>query len=129
MIWTPNGNNVSVLPPSPGDLFVVTTIDGKRVFVEAISKYASAVSTAEAFARATTQPRAFTVKVLCMSFAELLAHMGHTREDYVKRLTPEDAEADRQAAIRHCMDMLRTCNEPQVRADALDILKELGAIQ
>jgi hypothetical protein len=129
MIWTPNGNHVSVLPPSPDDLFVVTTIGGKRVFVEAISKYESAIRTAEAFARATTQPRPFTVKVLCMTFAELLTHMGHRREDYAKLLTPEDAEADRQAAIRHCMDMLRNCNEPQVRADALEILKELGAIQ
>jgi hypothetical protein len=32
MIWTPNGNNVAVLSPSPGDLFVVTTIGGQRVF-------------------------------------------------------------------------------------------------
>lgn len=128
MIWTPNGNHVAALGPSPGDLFVVTMIGGKRVFVEPVTQYEKAVGLAEAFARAMTQPRPFTIKVLCMTFGELIAHMGHRREDYANALSPEDAERDRQAKISACMDLLRTCNDPQVRADALDILKEMGAI-
>lgn len=129
MIWTPNGNNVAVLPPSPGDLFVVTTIGGQRVFVEPIGQYEKAITTAEAFARATTQPRPFTIKVLCMTFPELLAHMGTTREECVKYLSADDAEKDREAAIRACTEMLRACNDAQVRADCLDILRDLGAMQ
>lgn len=37
MIWTRNGNHVAALGPAPGDLFVLTTIGGKRVFVEPVS--------------------------------------------------------------------------------------------
>ena len=129
MIWTPNGNRVAVLSPSPGDLFVVTTIGGQRVFIEPIRQYEKAVRIAEAFARATTQPRPFAVKVLCMTFTELLAHMGTTREECAKYLSADDAENDRQAAVRACTDMLRTCNDAEVRADCLDILKDLGAMQ
>lgn len=128
MIWTPNGNHVAALGPAPGDLFVVTTIGGKRVFVEPVSQYGKAVQLAEAFARATTQPRPFTIKVLCMSFSELLAHMGTTREECAKHLSPEDAEADRKAAIRACTELLRTSNESQVREDALQILKDMGVM-
>jgi hypothetical protein len=128
MIWTPNGNCVAAVGPAPGDLFVVTTIGGKRVLVEPVTYYEKALALAEAFARATTQPRPFTIKVLCMTFGELIAHMGHKREDYADALSPEDAERDRQANISACMDLLRTCNDPQVRADALDILKKMGAI-
>jgi hypothetical protein len=128
-IWTPNGNHVAALSPAPGDLFVVTTIGGKRVFVEPVSEYEKAIRLAEAFARATTQTRPFTIKVLCMSFSELLAHMGTTRDECAKALSDEDREADRQGSIDACMSLLRTSNDPQVRADALDILKEMGAMQ
>lgn len=129
MIWTPNGNNVAVLPPSPGDLFVVTTIESKRVFIEPVSKYAKAITVAEAFARATTQPQPFTVKVLCLSFTELLAHMGTSREEMAKHLSAEGAEEDRRLNINACWEIVRTSNDPQVRADCLDILKDLGAVQ
>lgn len=127
-IWTPTGNRVAALAPGPDDLFVVTTLFGKRVFVEPIGDYDKALRLAEAFASRTTQPRPFTIKVLCMSFAELLAHMGTTREEYAKHLTPEEAESDRKLAISACMDMLRTCNDPAVRADALEILTSMGVL-
>jgi hypothetical protein len=127
-IWTPNGNHVSALPPSPGDLFVVGTLFGERVFIKPISEFGKAVELAETFARATTHSRPFTIKVLSMTFGELLAHMGMTREEVAQQLSPEDAERDRQANIDACMGLLRTSNEPQVRADALDILKQMGAM-
>lgn len=129
MIWTPNGNHVAVLAPAPGDLFVVTTIGGKRVFVEPVSRYEKALEVAERFARARTERRPYTIKVLCMSFSELLAHMGMTREDMAKTLSDEDAEADRQAAIGTLKELLLTSNEPQVRAEAIDMLTEIGALQ
>lgn len=83
----------------------------------------------DALARATTHPRPFTIKALWMSFSELLAEMGHSREDYAKYLSAEDAEQDRQSNIQACWSILRDSNESQVRADALDILKAMGAIQ
>jgi hypothetical protein len=129
MIWTANGNCVAALPPAPGDLFVVATLFGERVFIKPVGEYGRAIEIAEAFARATTHLRPFTIKVLSMTFGELIAHMGHTREEYAKLLTPEDAERDRKAAVDACMNILRTSNEPQVRAEALEILKQMGAIQ
>jgi hypothetical protein len=128
-IWTPTGNRVAALAPGPGDLFVVTTIGGKRVLVEPIDQYERAIRIAESFARQMAQARPFSIKVLCMSFPELLAHMGTTREECAKLVTPEEAESDRRLAISTCMDVLRTSNDAQVRADALDVLTSMGVLK
>ena len=87
-IWTPNGNRVAALAPGPGDLFVVTTMFGKRVFVQPIGNYDRAVKIAEAFARQMTQERPFTIKVLPMSFSELLARL-HALQRRGKQQEPD----------------------------------------
>jgi hypothetical protein len=128
-IWTPTGNRVAALAPGRGDLFVVTTLFGRRVFVDPIDHYEKALKLAEAFARHMTQARPFTIKVLPVSFAELLAHMGTTREEFAKGLSPEGAEADRQLAIDGCMRALRECNDPAVRAEAYEVLTGMGVLK
>jgi hypothetical protein len=127
-IWTPNGNRVAALAPGPGDLFVVGMLFGKRVFVWPITDYDRAITTTQAFARQITQPRPFTIKVLPMSLDELLAHMGMTRAELAAGVSPAMEQEFRQLGIEACMKVLRECNEPQVRAEAVDLLTSMGAL-
>lgn len=50
-LWTEGANRVVALPPSPGDLFVITTVAGKRVLVHPVHEYGKAVSIAKAYSR------------------------------------------------------------------------------
>lgn len=50
-LWGPGDNRVVALPPSPGDLFVVTTVGGKLVLLHPIDEYEQAVRIANAFCR------------------------------------------------------------------------------
>jgi hypothetical protein len=124
-IWTPNGNRVASLAPGPGDTFVVTTIQGQRVAVQPIADYEKALTTAEAFAGQTKHP----IKVLCMSLRELLTFMGMTPAEFGAGMSPKAEVEFRQLAAAACRDALRDCNEPSVRADAYDLLVNLGIIK
>lgn len=125
-LWGAGGHRVATMPPSPGDLFVVTLMFGKRVLVDPIDQYDRAVRVAEAFARRIVHPRPVTIKVLPMSFPELVAQTGTTREEIAKTLTPKDREADRQLIIDACWRALRESNDPAVRTEASEILTGMG---
>lgn len=127
-LWTTGGHRVASMEPGPGDLFVVTTIGGKRALVEPIVQYERAVRIADAFARRLRHERPVTIRVLPMSAEELLAHMGLSREQLARGSTPEDDTADRKLVIDTCMAAIRDCPDPAVRADALGLLTSLGAM-
>lgn len=126
--WTPNGNRVASMAPGPDDLFVVTTILAKTVFIQPVADYERAFKIAEAFARHMTMKRPFAIKVIPMSLDEMLAHIGMTREEFAKGL-PIDDIAARKLVVDTCMEALRDCADPAVRADALDLLTSLGVVQ
>lgn len=125
-----NGNCVAALQPAPGDLFVVTLLGGKVVFVQPADEYEQALRLAGAFAEQATNPdgRPFTVKVHGMSLAELLAFKGISRDDFGAGLAEHDAEL-RAMAERTCKDVLRASNDAAVRSDAFDLLVSMGAIR
>lgn len=127
--WIPNGNRVATMAPGPGDLFVVTTLGGKRVLVDPIADYEKALRIAEAFARQMAQPRPLTIKVIPMSLPEMLAHIGTTPKRLAAGLSPDDEASDRQLVVDTCMSALRECNEPQVRKDAYDLLVSIGVMK
>lgn len=128
-LWTGRSTRVTTMAPGPGDLFVVTTMFGKRVFVEPVDQYDRAVRVAEGFARRLTHDRPVVIRVLPMSLAELLAHMGLTQAELAAEGSPEASDRDRQLVIDTCMAALRECNEPAVRQEAYDLLSNLGAIK
>jgi hypothetical protein len=123
MSW--NSEYVAALPPVPGDIFVVTSILGKRVALQPIGDYDKAVATARAFAGQTRHP----IKVLSMSLRELLAFMGIPLADFVSGMSPAVEQELRQLAIDGCMAALRECNDPAVRADAHKVLVDLGVLK
>lgn len=123
-----NGNCVAALAPSPGDLFVVTTIGGKVVFLQGAEDYEKALRLAEAFAEQMQSDRPFTVKVLGMSLDELLAFKGISREEFVASVSPEADAEMRRSAVATCKEALRDCNDSAVRRDAYELLVRMGEL-
>lgn len=123
MSW--NSDHVGVLAPVPGDIFVVTTIQGKRVAVQPIADYEKAAATARAFASQTRHP----IKVMCMSLREMLAFMGVSVTDFAAGISPEVERELRQVAIEGCMAAMLECNDPSVRADAHKLLVDMGVLK
>lgn len=124
-----NGNCVAALQPAPGDLFVVTLLGGRVVFVQPSDEYEQALRLAGAFAEQATNPdgRPFTVKVHGMSLAELLAFKGISRDDLAAGLATDEAEL-RTMAEQACKDALLNSGDAAVRRDAYDLLNSMGAL-
>lgn len=127
-LWGPGDNRVVALPPSPDDLFVVTTVGGKRVLMHPINEYDKAVSIAQAFTRHWRADQPVTVKVLCLSGREAIA-MGYLPADPFRNETPEQQAEARRFVVNNLWNIIRTCNEPKPRAEALDLLRELGELK
>ena len=66
-LWGPGRNHVAAPPPSPGDLFVVTTLLGKQVRLQPVTEYEGAVRLAQAFARRVVYPEPVTDKAFCLT--------------------------------------------------------------
>ena len=127
---SPNGNCVAALQPAPGDLFTVTLLKAKIVFVRSADEYEQSLRLAEAFAAQVAPPdgRPFTVKVLGMSLDEVLALQVISRESFAAGITTPDGEL-REMAERTCKDVLRRSDDAAVRADAMDLLTDLGVLR
>ena len=126
-LWSKGNNRVTTMAPGPGDLFVVTTLGGKRVFVEPIDQYDHALRIAEGFARRIIHDRPVIIRVVPMTSDELLMHMGTTLEAVATNPSEGDS-ADRKLVVDTCMAALRECSDPAVREDALALLTSLGVL-
>lgn len=127
-LWGPGDNHVVTLPPSPGDLFAVTTVGGKLVLLNTIDEYDKAVSTAQAFTHHWRADQPVTIKVLCLSGREAIA-MGYLPAPPFRNETPEQQAEARQFAVTNLWRIIRDSNEPEPRAEALDLLRELGELK
>ena len=123
-LWGPGGNSVVALPPSPGDVFVITTLFGRAVTVQPIGEFDHAVSLAKSFTRHIRPARPVTVKVLCLSLKEAQA-MGFAPDDLFRNLAPaEDAEL-RQLVVEACRRALLNSPDAAVRNDAMQLLNNM----
>ena len=125
-IWSHNRNCVSTMAPAPDDLFVVTTLFGKRVFVQPIGDYEAALRVAQAFADHVQQPRPVVVKVLCLSHAEMTDAMGIDPAKLFEGQTPEQEAELRQIVVTACKTALLDSPQQIVRADAMQLLINMG---
>lgn len=108
--------------PRPRDLFLVVMMNGKRVSVLPVSDYCRVRPLAEAFAI----EQQCQVKVLPMSGTELMNFYGIVPEAPKPMDTLDPAF--RAQAVQNCMDAISECHEPRERGEALDLLKQLGAL-
>ena len=127
-LWGAGSGIVATLPPSPGDLFCVTTAQGRQVFLDPVTSYDAAMRRANAFARRVVHPEPLVIKVVCLSMAEALV-LGLAPADLFADQTPEQEVEMRQAVVTACHDALRNCPDAKVRSDALQLLTDLGAIR
>ena len=127
-LWGPGDNVVSMMPQSPGDLFVVVTIMGKVAVTWPITDRDKAINAAHVLARRARGDRPVIAKVFSLTLKEAQA-MGFVPHDLFSNLT--DAEHAEWAKLVHdtCVDALRTSEDPPVRADAMEILQGMGALK
>lgn len=123
-----NVNCVTALAPCPGDLFVVTMLGGKVVFLQGADDYEKALRLAETFAEQMTHDRPFTLKVVGLSLDELLAFKGISRDEFVAGISPESDAEMTKLTVATCKEALRDCNDPAVRRDAYDLLVAMGEL-
>lgn len=125
-IHTPGGGRVVALSPEPDDLFVVTTVAGRKVSLHTVEQFGHALKRAEAAANRMA-PVPVSVKVLCLTLTEA-QRFGLIPADLDKDETLEGDADRRQFVIRTLWDIVRNSNQAKPRADALDMLKELGEL-
>ncbi len=126
-LWGKGGHRVATLAPSPGDVFVLTTLFGRRVFVQPVTEYEQAVRRAQAFVRRLVHAGHVTVKVICLTLPEAQA-MGYAPDDLFQDQTPEAEAEMRQLAVSASMDALRNSPDATVRLDAMKLLNDLGVL-
>lgn len=124
-IWTPGGGRVVAFSPGPDDLFVVTTVAGRKVSLHPVEQFDAALKLAERVAYRMA-PVPVTIKVMSLTLAEA-QRFGLIPSDLFKDDTLEEGVEDRQFVIRTLWAIVRNSNQAKPRADALDMLKHLGA--
>jgi hypothetical protein len=128
-IWSHNRNCVSTMSPAPDDLFVVTTLFGKRVFVQPINEYEKALATAQKFADFVQQPRPVVVKLFCLTAVEMADAMGIDPVTLFADQTPQEQAEMRQLVVTACKDALLDSPLAAVRADAIQLLINIGELK
>ena len=124
-LWGARGNHDAVLPPSHGDLFVLTTVLGRRVFLDPITHYEQAVRRARDLADRLVHPEPVVIKVLSLSALESCKLHGIDPATLFADQTPEDEAAMRQRIVASMTQLLHTSADPRVRADALKLLHDM----
>lgn len=127
-LWGPGDNVVSVMPQSPGDLFVVVTIMGKVAVTWSITDRDKAINAAHVLARRARGDRPVIAKVFSLTLKEAQA-MDFVPHDLVSDLTDEQRAEWGKQVHDSCLDLLRTSADPQVRADAMELLQAMGALK
>lgn len=117
--WEPR-HRCTTVAPGKLDLFVLTLVDGRRAHIEPITDYEAALARARVFHR----DHPCQVKVFPMTGGELRNYLGLSLPGNPQ---PIDA-ADLQAMVDTLQAVTRDSNDGDARADALDLLTELGRV-
>ncbi|GGO35755.1 hypothetical protein GCM10010991_28540 [Gemmobacter aquaticus] len=123
-IHTPGGGRVATMAPSPDDLFVVTTVAGRKVSLHTEEQFGHALKLAEA-AAIRMAPVPVTIKVMSLTWAEA-QRFGLIPSDLFKNEAPEQQAEWRRQIVATLWGVVYNCNQAKPRADALELLKELG---
>lgn len=127
-LWGPGGNGVVSLPPSPGDVFCITTLFGQVIRLEPIGDFDHAVAVAQAFTRRIRPARPITIKILCLTLQEAQA-LGFVPDDLFANLAPAEEAELRQLAVDACRRALLNSSDAAVRNDAFELLQSMGELK
>lgn len=109
-IWTPGGGRVATMAPGPDDLFVVTTVAGRRALMHPVGLYDHALKQAEA-AAIRMAPVPVTIKVLCVTLREAQA-FGFAPDDLFEGQTPQEEAEWRRMMLAASMTCCATATKP-----------------
>lgn len=128
-IWTTGamGGRVATMAPGPGDVLVLTCVNGRRVLMHPVGEYDHALKLAQA-AAARMAPVPVTIRVMCLSVQEAQA-MGLAPDGLFQDMTPEEDAQMRLIVVNTLHAVLRDCNEPQPRAEAMQLLRQMGELK
>lgn len=124
-VITTKRNTVYALEPLPDDCFVQTYIDSpegrRRLTTRHITDYADAVDWAVSMA----DQMAYPIHLVPISAAEFVKkhHEGLAQLDHQQR------GRLRQAAVASMLEVMRDCDDPEMRAQAHEVLTTLGVGQ
>lgn len=117
--WGPR-HRCTTIAPGKLDLFVVTLVEGKLGALDTVMDYEAALERAREFHR----DNPCQIKVLPMSGEELRNYLGIELPKTQRPMT----EAEREMVHGKLTGILRDSNDADTRADALDLLSELGMV-
>lgn len=126
-LWGTGGNRVVMLPPTEGDLFVAIAVGGSAAVLWPVEEYDRAVEVTQRFTRRLRMAQPVTVKVLCVTLGEA-QRFGFLPTGTLPPQTPEEDAEARQFIVSNLWRIVRNSNEAKPRADALDMLKQLGEV-
>lgn len=116
---------VATLAPGHGDIVVLTLLGDRVLAYEPVTQYDLAVRRANKLAQ-TRSARPFTVKVMALSGAEARKLLGISKG--LAHLAPHEHAELREQIRANCIEALGSCRDPNVMADAYDVLRWLGAV-
>lgn len=113
-------HRVTTVAPGKLDLFVLTLVEGKRGHIDPVTDYEAALERARVF----HHQHPSQIKVLPMTGPELCNYLGLSPPEHPH---PVDA-AMQQEMVDTLLRVTRESNDSDARADALDLLTELGKV-
>lgn len=117
--WEPRCRCTTVAPGKL-DLFVVTLVEGRLAALDTVMDYEAALERARGFHR----DNPCQIKVLPMTGEELRNYLGIELPKTRRPMT----EAERKMVHDRMTNILRDSNDADARADALDLMSELGMV-
>ncbi|TMV82982.1 hypothetical protein FGG78_23430 [Thioclava sp. BHET1] len=128
-LWNnPRGNSVVSFPPSRDDLFVAVLLEGKVAALWPVTEYDHAMRKAEALTRTKHPERPFVAKVIPLTAQEAQT-LGLLPERLFADMTPEQHAEMQRAIYDNCIAILQNSTDPVARADAVKLLRDMGALR
>jgi hypothetical protein len=123
-------NFVTAYEPLPDDMMVRTIISGgdgsaRTLSTQHIDQYKAAVDWAVSMADQFEHP----VHVVPISAEEYGADHGDALQQRFDAMTPDERRELRQEIVRAMATVMRDCGDTRVRADAFDVLVQIGAVR
>ncbi|MQB43029.1 hypothetical protein [Rhizobium sp. ICMP 5592] len=125
VIRTKRNQFVYAYEAEPQDRWVKTLIGNHCLTVQHISEYQQAVDWAVSMADQFDPP----LTILPFDVNDFVKLNRDRLERGLALLTPEEQHQLRQDVVTTCVEVMRDCDDPDVRADAYDVLQKMRVVQ
>ena len=117
-------NHVYAYDPLPRDSWVETLIGNRRMSMQPIAHYEQAVAWAVSMADQFDPP----IHIVPIDANDLSALHGEQLERGLAAMTPNERHELRREVVTTAALAMRDCPDPDVRADAYEVLGKMGVV-